>query len=119
MTEQHPSADTRFEIRTGALAMARDGEVGRTDGVMVDLETGEVSGLVVRAVLQLGQNLLIPVEAIDDATEDLIRLRLTIEDLRALPPLNQHNFTRPSPEWPIPTGHVAASVLVRRSDPPD
>jgi len=118
MLERDRSADTRFEIRTGALVVATDGEVGRTDGVVVDPETGEVSGLVVRAVLQLGNNLLIPVEAISDATEDLVRLRLTIEDLKALPPLNQHNFTRPSPEWPLPTGHDAESVLVRRPGAP-
>ena len=118
MTDQNAAADTRFEIRTRALVVAADGEVGRIDGVIVSPETGEVSGLVVRAVLQLGHDLLIPVEAVGDATEDLVRLRLTIDDLRALPPLNPHNFTRPSPEWPLPAGHDVASVLVPRSGPP-
>jgi hypothetical protein len=118
MAGQNSASDTRFEIRTRALVVASDGEVGRIDGVIVSPETGEVGGFIVRAALQLGHDLLIPVEAVGDATEDLIRLRCTIDDLRALPPLNQHNFTRPSPEWPLPAGHDAASVLVRRSGPP-
>jgi sporulation protein YlmC with PRC-barrel domain len=118
MTDQHAAADTRFEIRTGALVVATDGEVGRTDGVVVDPETGEVSGLVVRAVLQLGNDLLIPVEAVSEATEDLVRLRCAIDELRSLPPLDRHNFTRPAPEWPLPTGHAAENVLVRRPGPP-
>jgi hypothetical protein len=118
MTDWDTAEDARFEIRTRALVVAADGEVGRIDGVIVSPETGDVSGLVVRSVLQFGHNLLIPIEAVADATEDLVRLRLTRDDLRALPPLNQHNFTRPSPEWPLPAGHDAASVLVRRSGPP-
>ena len=118
MTEQNRAADTRFEIRTRALVVAADGEVGRIDGVIVSPETGEVSGLVIRAALHFGHDLLIPVEAVGDATEDLIRLPLTIEDLRALPPLNELNFTRPSPDWPLPAGQNVANVLVRRSEPP-
>jgi hypothetical protein len=118
MTDQHAAADTRFEIRTGALVVAMDGEVGRIDGVVVSPETGAVEGLVIRAVIQLGQDLLIPVEAVEDAVEDLVRLRLTIDDLKGLPALNDENFTRPSPDRPLPAGRDAASVLVRRSGPP-
>ena len=118
MTDWDAAANTRFEIRTGALVVAADGEVGRVDGVIASPETGDVSGLVVRSVLQFGHDFLIPIEAVGDATDDLVRLRLTRDDLRALPPLNQHNFTRPSPGWPLPAGHDAASVLVRRSGPP-
>lgn len=118
MTDQDSTADTRFEIRTRALVVAPDGEVGRIDGVIVSPETGEVSGLVVRAAFQFGHDLLIPIEAVSDATEDLVRLRLTRSDLRDLPPLNQRNFTRPAPDWPLPAGQDPASVLVRRSGPP-
>jgi sporulation protein YlmC with PRC-barrel domain len=118
MTDQHAAADTRFEIRTGALVVATDGEVGRTDGIVVDPETGEVSGLIVRAVIQLGRDLLIPIEAVADATEDLVRPRLTREELVALPALDRHNYTRPAPGWPFSARHHAANALVRDPGPP-
>jgi hypothetical protein len=118
MADRQMADDTRFEIRTGALVRATDGEVGRIDGVIVNPETGEVSGLVVRARFQVGNDLLIPVEAIGDAVEDLVQLRLSMDDLADLPPLNRHNFTRPSPEWPLPAGRDAESVLVRQPGPP-
>ena len=93
MTDLNAAADTRFEIRTGAFVVATDGEVGRIDGVVVSPETGAVEGLVVRAVPQLGRDLLIPIDAVADANEDLVRLRLTREDLMALPALDQHLHT--------------------------
>jgi sporulation protein YlmC with PRC-barrel domain len=118
MADQHAAADTRFEIRTGVLVVAMDGEVGRTDGVVVDPETGEVEGLVIRAVVQLGRDLLIPIDAVADAKEDLVRLRLTRGDLMALPSLDQLNFTRPAPEWPFSARHRAANALIRRPGSP-
>jgi sporulation protein YlmC with PRC-barrel domain len=108
----------RFEIRTGALVVATDGEVGRVDGVIVNLETGAVAGLVVRAALQVGHDLLIPIELVDDAIEDLVRLRLTVNDLEALPALNQQNFTRPSSDWPYSGRSEATDVRIQRPGPP-
>jgi sporulation protein YlmC with PRC-barrel domain len=118
MADQDSEADTRFEIRTGALVVATDGEVGRTDGVVVDPETGEVAGLVVRAAIQLGRDLLIPIEAVANAAEDLVRLRLTRAELMAMPALDQHNYSRPAPDWPFSARHRAANVLVRHPGPP-
>jgi hypothetical protein len=118
MTDQHAATDTRFEIRTGALVVAMNGEVGRIDGVVVSPEAGTVEGLVIRAAVQLGRDLLMPIDAVADATEDLVRLRLTREELLALPALDQHTYTRPAPDWPLPTGHAPERVLVRRPGAP-
>jgi sporulation protein YlmC with PRC-barrel domain len=118
MTDLNAKVDVRFEIRTGALVVATDGEVGRADGVIVSPDTGAVDGLVVRAVLQVGHDLLIPIEAVEDAVEDLVKLRLTVHDLKALPALNQHNFTRPSSDWPFSGRYAATDVLIRRPGPP-
>jgi hypothetical protein len=67
MANQNNEADTRFEIRAGALVVATDGEVGRTDGVLVgpantagvlgvrnDLGTSEALSEAVRAAEHRG-----------------------------------------------------------------
>jgi sporulation protein YlmC with PRC-barrel domain len=118
MTDPDAKVDVRFEIRTGAHVVATDGEVGRIDGVIVNPDTGAVDGLVVRAEVQVGHDLLIPIEAVEDAVEDLVKLRLTVNDLKALPALNQQNFTMPSSDWPFSGRYAATDVLIRRPGPP-
>lgn len=118
MTDRDAKADGRFEIRTGSLVVATDGEVGRVDGVVVSPDTGAVDGLVVRAALQFGHDLLVPVEAVEDAVEDLVRLRLTVEDLAALSPLAAEALTEPAAGWRPPDSLGTAHVMVRRPGPP-
>ena len=73
-------ASERFEVRPGALVVGADDEIGRVERVVVSPGTGEVTALVVRKGLLLRRDLVIPIEAVADATEELVRVRLTTDE---------------------------------------
>jgi osmotically-inducible protein OsmY/sporulation protein YlmC with PRC-barrel domain len=89
----------RVELRLGMMVVCRDGDVGRVDRLVVRPGSGEVTGLVVRKGLLLKKDVVVPVEAIEEASEDYIRIRLSSEELDALPPYREEAYTAAPAEW--------------------
>jgi uncharacterized protein YrrD len=77
--------EQRLEIRPGSPVLARNDEIGKVDRVVIDPDTSEIVGLVVRRGLLLSHDVLLPIETITEATPDGLRTRLTVEELNALP----------------------------------
>jgi uncharacterized protein YrrD len=117
MGDGRTSAGERFEIRPGALVVAGEDEVGRVERVVVRPGSGEVTGLVVRKGLLLRRDVVIPIEAVVDATEELVRLRLTSDELNALPEYREEEYVSPAADWRSPVGRGPAGVLFRVGGP--
>jgi sporulation protein YlmC with PRC-barrel domain len=79
----------RLEIRPGSSILSRTEEVGKVDRVVVDPDTREIVGLIVRRGILLSHDVLIPIETITEATPNGLRTRLTVEELNALPVIDE------------------------------
>jgi uncharacterized protein YrrD len=111
-TREHPTA-RRFEIRTGVPVVAGDDEIGQVDRVVVQPGSGEVAGIVVRKGLILRRDVFIPIEAVEDADEDVVRVRLSREEIDRLPELRDGELLAPSADWRPPDGRATDGVLFR------
>jgi uncharacterized protein YrrD len=86
MAETEDAPAQRFEIRPGGLVVGPDeDEVGRVGRVVVRPGSGEVTGVVVRRGLLLRRAVVVPIEAVTEASEDVVRVGLTADQLNALP----------------------------------
>jgi uncharacterized protein YrrD len=81
MTEQTTTLNERFAIRTGTPVIAGLDQIGRVDRVVMKPGTGEVAGLIVRKGLLLTRDVVIPIEAVEEATEHEVRVNLTVDEL--------------------------------------
>jgi uncharacterized protein YrrD len=110
----------RLEIRPGAAVKARDKKVGTVDRVVVAPGTGEVVALVVRKGLILRRDVVIPIEAVEDADELEVRLGINSEDVESLPEYRAEDFVSRPGDWRSPRDPSAtetSDALFRRSDP--
>ncbi|MCA9917816.1 MAG: PRC-barrel domain-containing protein [Anaerolineales bacterium] len=81
------------DIRRGAHVHAKDGRVGQVDELVVDKSTYHLTHLVLREGHLWGQkDVLIPVDAIEDISENDISLKLDKKAIAALPtfPVHRH-----------------------------
>lgn len=69
-------------VRIGARVIAADGSIGRLHCVLFDRESWHATALVVRRGILRKQHLLVPIEAVAQATDGLIRLKSRFEGLR-------------------------------------
>ncbi|MFN2182824.1 MAG: PRC-barrel domain-containing protein [Anaerolineae bacterium] len=73
-------------VRRGNPVRAKDGDVGRVDEFLVDRDTEQITHLVLREGHLWGQkDLLIPVSQIGKIDEDRVYLKLSKEEVGALP----------------------------------
>jgi uncharacterized protein YrrD len=113
MVNEARARDARFEIRRGAPVVSTDREVGRVEHLVVSPATGAVTGLVVRKGRLLHRDVVIPIEAVEDATDELVRVRLSADQLHRLPAYHEEAFTRAAPDWQSPTGRRPEGILFR------
>jgi uncharacterized protein YrrD len=92
----------RLEIRPGSPVLSRNEEVGKVERVVIDPDTSEIVGLVIRRGILLSHDVLVPIETITEATPDGLRTRLTVEELNALPEVD------PAQPVPVSGGRPAA-----------
>lgn len=78
----------RWEIKIGAPVEARDGPVGRVQQVVLNPGNKRVTALVARQGMLFGQNIVVPIKAVEDATDKLIRLHLSSDQLQSQPAHN-------------------------------
>jgi hypothetical protein len=85
--------------------------------VVVSPGSGEVTGVVVRRGLLLRRAVVVPIEAVTEASEDVVRVGLTADQLNALP----GDRAADSPDSPSPPagGRGPAAFLFRLPGPLD
>ncbi len=101
----------RVELRLGMMVVSQDGDVGRVDRLVVRPGSGEVTGLVVRKGLLLRKDVVVPVEAIEEVTEDFIRIRFSSQELDALPPFREEAYTAAPAEWRTAGGQAIPGAI--------
>jgi uncharacterized protein YrrD len=113
MEERITRAGERFEVRPGARVVAANDELGRVERVVVSPGSGEVTGLVVRKGLLLRRDIVIPIEAVEDAIEELVRVRFTPNELNEFPEYHEEDFINPPADWQPPGGRWLEGILFR------
>jgi uncharacterized protein YrrD len=103
----------RFELRSGAEVVGPEGILGKVDRLVVSPGTGEVVGLVVRRGLLARRDLVLPLEAVEQADEERVRVRLTAAELAQLPEFREEEFIEPPPDWSPPGGRLSSPLLFR------
>lgn len=73
----------RWKIKLGGLVEASDGPMGRVQQVVLNPGNKRVTTLVVRRGMLFGQDIVVPIEAVEDATDELIRLHLSSDQLQS------------------------------------
>jgi uncharacterized protein YrrD len=80
-------------VRRGANVEARDGHIGRVDEFIIEPIDGHITHIVVRkGHLWNKQELIIPVLAIAEMTEDFVRLKLDKKAVKSLPAIPVKRF---------------------------
>ncbi len=79
-------AEPRFEIKIGSPVMATDGEYGRLQALVLDPRRVRVVALLVRRHgLPPSRIVVVPEEAVARATENEVQLKISREQVQALP----------------------------------
>jgi uncharacterized protein YrrD len=100
--------------------MARDEELGKVDSIVIAPGTGEVVALVVRKGLVFKRDTVIPIEAVEDASEDVVRVSLDRSEQESLQEFRSEDFIAPPDDWTPPPGPESRqNVLFHRPGPMD
>ncbi|MEA2595243.1 MAG: magnesium and cobalt exporter, family [Thermomicrobiales bacterium] len=103
----------RFEVRPGAFVVGPDGTHGRVRYVVVSPGSGEVQVLVVRTGTLRHRDVVVPVEAVNEADEEIVRVRLTGSQFERLPTYREEEFVKAPSGWRTPTGRKQTGALFR------
>lgn len=80
-------------VRRGTLVEATDGRVGRVDEFLVDAENEHITHLVMREGHLWGQrDIAVPVSEIERIEEDTVYLKLSKDEIEALPAIPVHRW---------------------------
>jgi sporulation protein YlmC with PRC-barrel domain len=104
------------KIELGAkVTTSDDHEVGTIEKLILDPESGDVHGVVVRTGLLFGKDIEIPVDAIVGRKDGAARVEYTKEQVDALPSFHEGSYTTPPPErsteYASGYGYPASSLL--------
>lgn len=106
--------EQRLEIRPGTPIIGADDEtLGHVERVVVTPATGDVLALIARRGLLLRRDLVVPIEAVESADTEAVRVRLTSAQVNELPEYREEEFTAPPADWQAPAGQAAEGVLFR------
>jgi len=106
------SAESR-EFTIGAEVMASDGEpLGSVAYVVVQPPRLHVTNLVVSTGSLLGRDIVVPVDAVEQAGEQRVHLSLTKEQFAAQPDYVDVEYQRPTQDWQMSgLGYPGSTVL--------
>ncbi|MCS7173191.1 MAG: BON domain-containing protein [Armatimonadetes bacterium] len=105
----------RLEIRLGARVEATDGPAGQVTQVVISPRERRIRALVVRD--PAGREVLVPVDRVADATEEVVRLTLGLSDLGQLDPYRPADHAPASLTWPGWKGLRSDGALLRLPGP--
>src|SRR5438874_12870215 len=86
----------RWEFKIGVPVEAIEGPVGRLRQVVLDPGDSRVASLVVRRGGLPARDSVVPVEAVESASDDAIKLKLTKDEVDALPLFQQQRYFAPA-----------------------
>jgi sporulation protein YlmC with PRC-barrel domain len=96
-----------MRVDLDAKVRTRDGEdVGSVQHAVVDPRTNEVTDFVISTGALFGRDIVVAREELDRATEqgDALRLRLSKDELEALPSYSPADYVVPPAGTPVPPG---------------
>ena len=82
-----PTVDSRLEIRPGTQVIAGNDQVGRVRRLILRPD-GEVEGIIISGWIVLGHDVYVPIEAVESADPDAVRVSLSLAELSRLPPID-------------------------------
>jgi len=80
------------EVRRGEHVHATDGQIGRVEGLVIDADRHVTHVLLQEGHLWDRKDVAIPISAVDKVDEEGIKLKLTKEQLKGLPPVDIAKF---------------------------
>ena len=83
-----PTMDSRLEIRPGTQVISGNEQVGRVRRLILRPD-GEVQGIIISGWLVLGHDVYVPIDAVESADPDAVRVSLSLADLSRLPALDR------------------------------
>lgn len=102
-----------MEVNIGAEVETRDGLVaGEIERVVMEPSTNNLLSLVVRMGLRQARHIVVPIGEVERATKEKVHLRLTAEDLDAMPDFVESEYAPPPYQWVPPSIYPPAHVLV-------
>jgi uncharacterized protein YrrD len=113
------------KIRIGSPIFSSDGqETGEVDRVVIDPKSGQLTHVVARATGQLLRDIVLPVDAVREWSDDAVFLKLGVLDLDRMPDYTEEDYVQPAeeelPAGPYRHSEVLFSVAhVRRAAPDD
>lgn len=81
MADLDATTMAHLDIRPGARVIGIDGELGSVSRVVHDPDSGALAGLILRQRFPLQREIAIPITHVQAATDGLVSLRLTVDDL--------------------------------------
>ena len=110
--EQAIAQRPRFEIRPGTTVITADNEdVGKVDMVVVRPGNGDVMSVVIRKGLVLRRDVVVPIDAVTDATPDVVYLNLTKDEVNRLPEYHEPDYVLAPEGWGANRGRSAENVV--------
>ena len=83
-----PTVDSRLDIRPGTQVIAGNDQVGKVQRLILRPD-GAAQGIIISGWLVLGHDVYVPIEAVESADPDAVRLSISLADLSRLPPVEQ------------------------------
>jgi uncharacterized protein YrrD len=78
----------RHEIRPGSQVISGNDQVGSVKRLIVR-PGGEVAGIIISGWIVLGHDVYVPIEAVETADPDAVRVSLSVAELLQLPPVER------------------------------
>src|SRR3954451_7990542 len=81
MTDLNATTMTQIDIRPGTRVEGIDGDLGWVSRVVNDPDGGGLASLILRQRFPLQRDIAIPIALVECADHDVVRVRLTVDDL--------------------------------------
>lgn len=89
----------KFDFSIGSRVHCKDGSYGKLLKVVVDPDTETITDLVVQEGFLLTTDRIVPVDAVEKATEKEIHLSIVSDQLEQYPEYHEDEITVPMPGW--------------------
>jgi uncharacterized protein YrrD len=101
-----------MQVDIQAPVYSADGEhVGKVDRVVIDPQDKRVTHIVVHKGTLLSRDIVVPLDDVNTAGDDGVRLRVSADKLDALPDFIEVEWVQPHEGWVPPPGYFESAVL--------
>jgi sporulation protein YlmC with PRC-barrel domain len=108
-----------MDLAIGTSVFGRNGhKVGELSRVVLDGRTGDISHLVVGKGWLLPRDIVVSRDDIEAAEPDMIRLRISEEELDRQPDFYEIHYVTPGPDEQVPARYAPQSMLYAPIVPP-